>query len=83
MADEADAAADYQARLNEQALVDHRRAGAGPPQPGPMMICGKPYCRECGEKLPAERLQAVPTACRCARCQEWLDKSNAVERFRV
>ncbi len=83
MADDADAAADYQRRLNEQALADHRLAGAGGSQPGPMMICGKPYCRECGERLPAERLQAVPGASRCARCQDWLDKQNAVERFRV
>jgi DnaK suppressor protein len=32
------------------------------------------YCRECGARIPPERLAAQPTATRCVPCQEKADR---------
>jgi DnaK suppressor protein len=33
-------------------------------------------CAECGEPIAARRLQAIPWASHCIRCQEMLDRDN-------
>lgn len=40
------------------------------PGQGPSWIDGKPCCRECGEEIPARRLEAMPDCERCRTCQE-------------
>ena len=37
-------------------------------------------CADCGEDIPAERLQAQPFAIRCTACQERRERATAVHR---
>lgn len=41
--------------------------------------CSYGLCAECGDEIPAERLDAYPTAQRCVRCQEAREKAYAHE----
>jgi phage/conjugal plasmid C-4 type zinc finger TraR family protein len=34
------------------------------------LVTGRQHCLDCGEKIPAQRLAHVPSATRCAPCQE-------------
>jgi phage/conjugal plasmid C-4 type zinc finger TraR family protein len=71
MADDADLAADYQARMNEQALFA-MRAPRAPAAPSPG------YCADCGGAIPLARLLVLPTARRCVICQKDQDRRDAL-----
>ncbi len=38
------------------------------------------YCGDCGEPIPAERLQSIPTAGRCIACQDHHERTHAGRR---
>lgn len=46
------------------------RARAALHREGPEWIDGRPCCRECGEPIPARRLEALPGVGLCRACQE-------------
>lgn len=50
------------ARQRQQALRDEARAAA-------LDTPGERACLDCGEAIAPARLEAVPHACRCVRCQ--------------
>ena len=35
------------------------------------------YCQRCGEEIPAARLEAMPQATLCVKCQEHLERTRA------
>ena len=43
---------------------------------GPEWIDGVPCCRECGEPIPAKRLEALPGVGLCLSCQEERESSH-------
>lgn len=43
---------------------------------GPLWENGKPLCRDCGEEIPAARVEARPQAERCVECQEEADRGR-------
>jgi phage/conjugal plasmid C-4 type zinc finger TraR family protein len=67
--DDADRAADYQERLNAQALDAHRshRNRAGHPT----------HCVDCGREIQPVRRSAVPGCTRCVMCQMDADRREA------
>lgn len=69
MADIADDAQAAEALHLAEAEARRRSAASSDPL-GPLWVAGVPWCRECGEEIPATRIQAVPQTCRCVRCQE-------------
>ena len=72
MPDEADSAQPMEA-LHLQAAIF--AAGVRPVDhvDGPVMIDGVACCVDCERPIPLARLQAVPDASRCVRCQEDVD----------
>lgn len=46
-----------------------------------MAARGSPECTECGEDIEEERLQAMPSARRCIKCQVEHEKFARVRRF--
>jgi len=69
MSDIVDDAQRAEALYLAEAEERRRRQAEADPQ-GPLWVAGVPWCRDCGEEIPAERLRAVPHACRCAGCQQ-------------
>lgn len=49
------------------ALAAHAGRARGP---GPEWVDGVPYCRVCGERIPAARVAALPDAGMCVACAE-------------
>lgn len=68
MPDEADRAAERTDAWNERCLGAVTRQMQ---QPGAI------ECETCGEPIPARRREALPSATRCAPCQEALEKRRA------
>ena len=58
--------------LERQAALSH--ALNRPAGPGPILINGKPHCRECVEPIPAARLKAVPGTGLCVHCASFLQQ---------
>lgn len=66
MADDADIAADYQERLNQQA-VEARKVYKG---------ASAAWCVECDEVIPQLRRQALPGVKLCIECAEYAEKAS-------
>ncbi|OLN31322.1 hypothetical protein DVDV_0110 [Desulfovibrio sp. DV] len=66
MADEADQAQATEV-MHRQAALDCARCRHVEEQE---YAGGRIVCRDCGEPIPAARLDILPTACRCVACQE-------------
>lgn len=66
MADEADMAQDTEAKHLAAALACARCRRVEAQE----FHGGRIVCRDCGEPIPAARLDILPTACRCVACQE-------------
>ena len=58
---------------SESALL---RARSQMDRGGPEWIDGVPCCRECGEPIPAKRLEALPGVGLCLSCQEERESSH-------
>lgn len=54
------------------AALAARTTAFGPP---PEVIDGVPHCAECGRKIAAARLKAIPGCGLCTICQDKLDRS--------
>lgn len=65
MTDDVDVAQARQETLNRTALEHHRNRS----EEHPVLVDGFSCCRDCGNPIPAERLQRVTTS-RCIFCQE-------------
>lgn len=66
MADDADLAAEYQARYNAQALALAQQAQ---PAAQRVAVAGKTRCAECNDLIQSKRVRALPHATRCTECQ--------------
>ena len=44
-------------------------AALNTPHEWPLVVHGTVYCLDCRHEIPAARLQALPSAVRCAACQ--------------
>lgn len=62
-----DQASELERLDRESALI---RARAGMDKGGPEWINGVACCRECGDPIPARRLEALPGVGLCLACQE-------------
>lgn len=71
MADDADLAAEYQARHNAQALAQLRQAQ---PVLQRAAVAGKTRCVDCNDKIPGRRVAALPYTTRCMECQEGFER---------
>jgi phage/conjugal plasmid C-4 type zinc finger TraR family protein len=74
MADEADAAQRIEELQRRVALDAMRRAIATERD------AGREDCEDCGGFIPPPRLQAIPGATRCTRCQSIFDHQNRTGR---
>ncbi|MBI3771427.1 MAG: TraR/DksA C4-type zinc finger protein [Gammaproteobacteria bacterium] len=73
-ADPIDAASDFTDRLNQSAI--ERELTQTKTTEKPLMIDGLPCCRDCGNTIPINRLEAKPDAARCTECQCVHDKKK-------
>lgn len=63
-------------KFNEEALQLHHQRQKDSVEPQ-CIVDGAVLCLVCGSAVPEERLQAVPSACRCVSCQNIIDKQRA------
>lgn len=61
-ADELDLAQFRIDQVTELAIAEIRKRSS--------LVKGRQHCLDCGEKIPAQRLVHVPSATRCAPCQD-------------
>lgn len=78
MPDIIDDAQRHEAMFLAQALASRGRQQRGA-EPQERDHMGRIICAECGELIPLARLASVPTATRCAQCQEEMEGLR--ERF--
>jgi len=69
-------AQEFQAVYNARNLRDQQQAAA-------LDAPGADVCADCGEPIPAERREALPSAVRCVDCQEYNERTGRVFRVRV
>ena len=73
MPDMFDQASDLETREREAATSMARSRLSG--GPGPEWIDGRPHCRECGEEIPAARINALPNCSLCRDCQQEMENN--------
>lgn len=66
-----DQASEIERIEREAALM---RAQARFTQDGPEWVDGQPCCRECGDIIPQQRLNAIPNVSLCLSCQQDLER---------